>query len=175
MLQNIGLSFDEVEDRLLLTVTEAPADAPPIMHNLHLTRRTCAVWRQVLQAMVDLSAQPPDRLAPATKAAVSSAHHQAMAAKTDLRLEPHTKPLPKQERAALVTQIACGRRRADDRWVLRFACQNRPTLSLYLSDATLHALVQALSLRLKTTAWNLPSLPAEAPPESLARADSPLH
>jgi hypothetical protein len=175
LLQNIGLRFDEPEDRLLLTVSSTSEQGLPIEHRLHLTRRVCGLWRPDLQAMVDLSAQLPDAMAPAAKAAVSNAHHQAMAAQTAVRVERVPATDPEQCRPLLVSRIECGRRRADGRWVLRFETLNNAPLSLFLSDRTLHGLVQALSMRLKATGWNLPALPTESPMAARVRPDAGLH
>ena len=87
MLTNLRLRFDAVEDRLTLRLTVQQANDALVDHVLHLTRRVCATWRQDLQAMIDLSAQAPPTTAPATKAAISNAHHEAMASQAKVRTE----------------------------------------------------------------------------------------
>ena len=112
--------------------------------------------------MVDVSAQAPERLDPVAKAAVSSAHHQAMSSQVPQVVAPRPALTPQSDQApALVTRVMCGRRRSDRRWVLKFERHKLPEMTLILSTPTLHALVDAVSRRIQATAWNLPVMPSE--------------
>lgn len=160
MLQNISVRYDPIEDRLVLRLALRTPEGPQ-EHGLLLTRRLCAVWRQDLQAMVDLSADLPARLDKTAKAVVSAAHHQAVASQVPVRTEPAPPPEQRPTDAHLVTHITCGRRRNDGRWVVKFDLRQRPPLALVLSTPTLHALVDALSRRVQIAGWALPSIASE--------------
>lgn len=163
MLKHLSLRFDPTEDRLLLKLTLQGPGGEEQTELLHLTRRLCAEWRQDLQAMVDLSAQAPDRLDPAARAAVTQAHHQAVASQARTRTEP-ARAMEEPEaltRPALVTKIICGRRRTDAKWVLNFKRRGQPDLGLILASQTLHALVDAVNRRVQSAQWGLSELPVE--------------
>lgn len=162
MLQSLSIRYDQVEDRMVLHLHVKQEAGPTTVHVLQVTRRVCAGWRGDLQAMVDISAQAPARLDPASKAAVSKAHHEAMSSQATVRTEPALpQSAPEHGPALLVTKIACGRRRADGRWVIRFETQSQPPLGLVLSSQTLHALVDALSRRVQTAQWALGQVATE--------------
>lgn len=175
MLQSLNLRYDTAEDRLLLKLVVKAKDGRPTEHWLQLTRRVCAHWRQDLQMMVDMSAQAPQSIHPAAKTALSQAHHQAMVSQAPPRTEPASAPAATAEPAALVTNIVCGRRRDYGSWMVRFERRDRPGLSLFLSAQTLHALFEAVSMRVKTANWDLPALPAESAAPAMQRQDLPLH
>ena len=177
MLKHLSLRFDPTEDRLLLKLTLQTQTGQEATELLHLTRRICVQWRLDLQAMVDLSAQAPERLDPAAKAAVTQAHHQAVASQARTRTEPVS---PSAEPAdhgppALVTKIVCGRRRDDGKWVLSFERKDQPRLGLILSSQTLHALVDAVNRRVQSAQWGLAPLPVEQANASLRQAAPGLH
>jgi hypothetical protein len=161
-----------VEDRLVLRLA-LKTEAGLAEHWLQLTRRLCAAWRQDLQAMVDLSAELPARMDRAAKAVVSAAHHQAVSSQVPVRTEPAPPP-EQQVEAQLVTQITCGRRRNDGRWVVKFELRQRPPLALVLSNPTLHALVDAVSRRVQVAGWASPPMAGERPAGSPPPL-SPLH
>jgi hypothetical protein len=144
-----------------VTQRAAEAGIATVEHALHLTRRVCAALRPDLQAMLDLSAELPAHMDRAAKAAVSSAHHQAMASQVPMRTEPAPGPPPARARPRLVRQAVCGRRRSDRRWVLRFEFEEGQPLSMLLSGTTLHALAGALAKRVQAAQWGLPPLPHE--------------
>lgn len=176
MLKNVSVRFDPIEDRLVLRFTVQPQGQEPQDHWLHLTRRICAGWRQDLQAMVDLSAQPPERLDPAAKAAVSQGHHQAMASQARTRTE--AAPLEADARQPppdLVTKIVSGRRRSDQRWVIQFERRHQPSIGLVLNSQTFHALVEAVTRRIQVADWSLGSLPVEAKPAAIPGSGGALH
>lgn len=160
MLQNISVRYDPVEDRLLLRLT-LRVDGQPVEHWLHLTRRLCISLRQDLQAMVDLSADLPERLDRGARAVVSAAHHQAVASQVPTRTEAAADAPTPADPPVLVTQVVCGRRRGDGRWVVQFHRRGLAPLALVLSNPTLHALVDALSRRVAVAQWALPALPLE--------------
>ena len=165
MLKNIAVAYDPLEDRIVLRLTVLDEGAGMTEHLLHLTRRVCAALRPDLQAVLDLSAEVPASLDRAARAAVSTAHHQAMASLVPVRNEPAMALPPAAVRPRLVQQAICGRRRADQRWVLRFEFgADTPALSMLLSGSTLHALVHALSKRVQAAQWALASLPHEREP-----------
>ena len=176
MLKNLSLRFDPVEDRLTLRlVLQPPGEGAPAEHWLHITRRVCAVWRQDLQAMVDRSAEAPAASAPPAKAALSRAHHQAMASQATVRIEPAASAPAPEQAPDLVTQITCGHRRSDGKWVIRFERRNLPSLSLLLSAQTLHALVDSVSRRIASAGWGLNTLPHETKAVELQGTDARLH
>lgn len=159
MLQDISVRYDPEEDRLVLRLTLL-ADQQTITHWLHLTRRTCSALRKDLQALVDLSAEVPQRLDAVTRQELSNSHHQALASQVPRRVEPASAQ-PPPERPKLVSKAQCGRRRADGRWVLKFETVEQQGLALVLSKPTLHALVDALNKRVTAADWGLSTLPVE--------------
>lgn len=177
MLKYVRLRFDPIEDRLLLSLTMQGPGGQELTELLHLTRRICAGWRQDLQAMVDLSAQAPERMDAAARAAVTQSHHQAVASQARTRTEPSndTAEGDLHGPAALVTKIVCGRRRADGKWVLNFSRKGQPDLGLILASQTLHALVDAVNRRVQTAQWGLQPLPLEQPMPAIAATPSGLH
>jgi hypothetical protein len=154
MLQSISLRFDPIQDRLMMRLV-VRAGAADTTHWLQLTRRVCAAWRLDLQQLVDRSAQAPAQLDVPSKAAVSAAHHAAMASGATLRSVPSIEPGP-TEPPGLVTGIACGQNRGDGRWVIRFDVLANASLTLALSSQTLHALVDMLARHVQEAAWGLP-------------------
>lgn len=160
MLQNLSVRYDPLEDRLVLRFVHK-AETGPVEHWLHVTRRVCASWRQDLQAMVDMSAELPLRMDRAAQAAVSAAHHQVQSSQVPVRTEPAPVEEVRQVTPLLVTEVTCGRRRSDGRWVVKFALKDRAPLALVLSNPTLHALVDAISRRVQVAGWALPAIAAE--------------
>ncbi|MBL0090301.1 MAG: hypothetical protein IPP44_27800 [Ideonella sp.] len=175
MLQNISLRYDPVEDRLAMCLVVHRQGGEAQEHWLHLTRRVCTGWRQDLQAMVDLSAQVPAQMDGASKQAVSAAHHQAMVGQAAVRTDATPSPVEPAITPTLVTKVVCGRRRQDQRWMIRFERLNEPPLSLMLNSKTLHGLVDAVFRRVKVAGWALPPLPAESAPSSGNLPTSILH
>lgn len=175
MLKNLRLRYDAVEDRITMRLTMQPTGEAAVDHSLHLTRRMCAAWRLDLQAALDLSAEAPASTAPSTKAAISNAHHEAMAGQAKVRTEVAEQEPEPDIPPALVTKIVCGRRRDDAKWIVRFERRNLPSLTLQLSSTTLHGLVDALARRIKTAAWGLTALPHETKSIEPLTAGAHLH
>lgn len=169
MLRNVRVRYDGAEDRLVLGLTTA-IDATSVEHSLLLTRRVWIQSRRDLLAMIEASAAPPAHLEPGVQRMLSAAHHQAVAAKTELHNEPSAPVRPAPTDAKLVAAIRCGRRRSDQMWVLAFALADKAELTLIVSDKTLHALVNALTRCETTTGWGLDPLPLAA---SLADTPTP--
>jgi len=178
MLKNLSLRYDAEEDRLLLLLTLLTDEGQERAHALYLTRRLCAAWRQDLQQMVDLSAQVPERLQPALRAAVSKAHHDAQASQARARTEPAPEfaSLSGVPTPMLVSRIRCGRSKGSDAWVIQFDCKGGASLGLRVGSQTLHALVDALSRRVQAAQWGLPTLPVERDaPKAEVAAGPHLH
>ena len=162
MLQSLGLHFDAIEDRLLLRLADGALETPGI--DLLLTRRVCAALRGELQQLADASAQAPERLDAVAKATVSAIHHQALASQVSMRREPAKAAGPRSP-PQLVTGVTCGRRRGDGKWVVRFELRDQPTVTLTLSDQTLHGLIDLLRRQIVNAGWALPAIPADTPPD----------
>ena len=176
MLQSLSLRYDPTEDRMLLHLHVQQPPGPVVVHPLHLTRRLCAQWRQDLQAMVDRSAQAPERMDPAARAAASKAHHDAQSSQARVSTDRPSSELPQPERPPmLVTRIACGQRQSDRRWVVQFETASMPPMTLVLTSQTLHALVDALSRRVQTAQWALPAVASEQRAPAPAAASSHMH
>ena len=160
MLKQIRVRYDPIEDRLFLHVGLSEPDSDLI---LALTRRVFATWRQDLQQMIDLSAELPAAVDKGVKAVVSAAHHRALASQSPVRREPATAETLASAAATqcLVTEVRCGRRRSDRRWVLTFLTREHEPLRLVLGDKTLHGLVEAVLRRARAAHWDLALLPME--------------
>ncbi len=171
MLENIRVRYDDLQDRLLLQLRMG--GAAPGEHHLHLTRRVWSRSRLDMQAMLDVSAAAPQQLPAQTRQAVSTAHHQALAAQARTDRNDAPSPPPVQQ-TQLVTEMQCGRRRTDGKWVLHFKLSDKAELSLILSDVTLHATARALLEQEARAGWGLPELPA-AKPVLTVPATSELH
>lgn len=182
MLNQLRIRYDPREDRLILGLVVESGDGDggnASESTLALTRRVWMRWRQDLQAMLDLSAEVPEAADAPTRRALSAAHHQAQAAQQPVRAEPASASSDRSPGAAaaasaadLVTAVRSGRRKSDRRWVLTFAIQGKPDLSLVLSTRTLHALVGALIKREAVTGWGLAPLPVAS--VAAAAADEPI-
>ncbi len=173
MLKDISVRFDPVEDRLLLRLgLRAPSGN--VDHWLHLTRRICTTWRGDLQAMLDLSADLPQRLDPNVRAMVSAANHQALAKQVPARLEATPGP-PESVTPTLVTGVECGRRRSDGRWVFKFMLRDKASITVVLSGPTLHAFVAAVSDRVQGAAWGLAPMATERAQAAQSQPSTPLH
>lgn len=169
MLKSLNLGYDALEDRLVLRVR---TDESPDDQVLHLTRRVCAQWRVDLERLVDQSAQVPEHLPAATRAAVASAHHQAVAAQAPIRGEPP--PPPPRGPVHLVTGIRCGHNRSNQHWVVQFTAANGGQLNLQLSQQTLHGLVNLLRQQVAKAGWGLPAQASDQAP-STAGLGNALH
>ena len=175
MLENLSLRFDPIEDRIALCIQVRQAGQASQSHWLHLTRRLCAAWRRDLQAMVDQSAQAPAQLDAPVRAALSAAHHEAMHPQVlSQREAPLEKPQANQSHW-LVTQVQCGRRRSDGRWMLGFDCRDQPRLTLFVRSSVLHGLVEALSRQVAKAGWAIESQPTERKVQPAPAAASQLH
>lgn len=159
MLESISIKFDPVEDRLLLRVRSRDGEGVSREQALHLTRRVCAHWGRQVQAMVELSAEVPQRLDRPARQAMAVSHHQAMAHQANYRPPAPEEARPPEQAPVLVTDITCGRRRSDGRWVMKFELQRQAPMSLVLSGRTMHGVIDLLARRLKDTGWGLAPLP----------------
>lgn len=170
MLHQIRVRYDELEDRLQLTL-----QTQELTHHLLLTRRVWLQVRQLLQQLLDASAMTPAGLPAPVRAGITAAHHHALATQTTARRETDLK-LGAPAGAALVTGLRVGRRKtaaaaqSPPSWLLRFERHEQPELRMTLSDKTLHALISALLQREDTAQWSLPALPAKS---ALAWQDKP--
>lgn len=169
MPESLSLRFDAVEDRIILRLVADDAE-----QWLQLTRRVCMQWRLDLQTLVDASAQAPSRLDPMARAGISSAHHQAMAAQATVRKEPTAGPATPAIVPQLVTGIACGKRRSDGRWIVRFTTREGRDWTVQLTGESLHGLVDVLNRQVQLAHWALPPMPAQAEVPAASGA-SPLH
>lgn len=169
VLTSLSLRFDAVEDRIVLRLVADDAE-----QWLQLTRRVCMQWRLDLQTLVDASAQVPQRLNPAVRASISSVHHRAMAAQATLRKLPVVERLPPAGIQNLVSGIACGKRRSDGRWIVRFTTREGRDWTVLLTSESLHGLVEVLNAQVQAANWALAPMPLQAlAPQGSDR--SPLH
>lgn len=170
MLKRLVLRYDAVEDRIVLRLVTEQAE-----HWVHLTRRLTTQWRRDLDVVIERSAQVPERLDPVARATVAQAHHQAMVTQAQVRAErrdevpaPPARPLPE-----LAIGVACGQRRDDGRWLIRFAFPQDRHYTVALSAESLHGLVEVLDVQMRKAGWQ-PASNAPTPPFP-ASAAHPLH
>ena len=157
MLRQVKVRYDQLEDRLQLTLFTDPQ-----AHHLVLTRRIWIGARLAFQHILERSSEVPKVLPAGLRSHVVASHHYAMSA-----LTPATCKTDSEERvpteASLVTAIRFGERSATPprlgrAWFIRFDRLNRPQLTLALNDKTLHALVSALRQCEVAAQWSLPAL-----------------
>lgn len=155
MLDRLRISFLPVEDRLeLVLVTKAPAS----VHRLHLTRRVTRHWLEQLARMIELSAEAPAELQPATRQTIAALNHESLAARAKVgasSADPTLLALAQSAVPVLVTGIECGRHTSSARWVLRFAFVSGESVSLNLTSETLHGAIDLLARQLQATDWGL--------------------
>lgn len=170
MLKRLVLRYDPVEDRIVLRLVTEQSE-----HWVHLTRRVTTQWRRDLDVVIERSAQVPERLDPVARTTVAQAHHQAMAAQAQVRAERRdeapelaARPVPE-----LVVGVACGQRRDDGRWLIRFAFPQERHCTVALSAESLHGLVEVLDVQMRKAGWQ----PASSAPTTPlpASAANPLH
>ncbi len=157
MLQDIAVRYDELEDRLVVMVSAMESGAR-VRHTMWITRRVWSSARADIRKMIDMSAAVPETASPAAVQAISAVHHDALATQVVTRKERVSLPVagPKPD---LVTELRCGRRRDDKRWVLIFLRPPKPELTLNLADKTLHGVFKLLTSQEESTRWMLPALP----------------
>ena len=172
MLKGLNLRFDPVEDRLLLRLLVDEHDTAG-EQRLHLTRRVCTAWRRDLQACVDASAEVPERLDAPARAALSAAHHQAMASMASVHRE-RAAASADDDRPQLVVGIACGRRKDDGRWAIRFDTQAGRAWTIFLTPQTLHGLVDLLTAQIRHAGGALEPMATEQAAPVVA-GTLPLH
>lgn len=168
MLKNIRIRWDPIEDRLVLRLT-SEVDGRESDHWLQVTRRVAAGWRRDLDKLVQKSAQVPERFDPHIKATLAASHHQAVAQQAPLRVEP-PQTTETQGPTELVTQVRCGQRKTSNDWVQLFDLRNGATLTLNMTDTTLHGFVKALDNQLSQAGWGI----VPAAPEVSAESAQPL-
>ncbi len=165
MLDRLTIRYSEREDRLELRIlTREPARE----YWFHLTRRVTRDWLAQLARMVEMSADVPPGVDPATKRAIAASHHEALASQVTYQrdvaksgqLERVTGDTPE-----LVSRVECGRRKDGQRWLLRFRYGDRQSVGLTVTSATLHGVIELLRRRLEQCQWGLAFLPsADAKP-----------
>jgi hypothetical protein len=170
MLKRIVLRYDPVEDRILVRLV-----TDQTQHGVLLTRRLATRWRHDLDVVIERSAQLPERLDPVARATIAQAHHQAMAAQAQLRAERRDEvpPMPMRPVPELAVGVACGQRRSDGRWLIRFTFAQDRECTVALSPESLHGLVEVLDIQMRKAGWlPPPSAPATPLPPTSA---NPLH
>lgn len=172
MLKNIRIRWDPIEDRLILRLT-SHIEGKDSDHWLQVTRRVAAGWRQDLEKLVHLSAQVPERFDPYVKATLAASHHQAVAQQAPMRVEPPD-VTEVQGPTALVTLVRCGRHNKTQDWIQQFDLRTGATLTLNMTDTTLHGFVTALDNQLTQAQWGIVPAAPHAP-ENTASATSGLH
>lgn len=168
MLKNIRIRWDPIEDRLILRLT-SHVDGKDVDHWLQVTRRVAAGWRRDLGQLADRSAQIPERFDPHVKATLAAGHHHAVAQQAPMRVEP-VETTETQGPTELVRQIRCGQRKSSGDWVQLFDLCNGATLTLNMTDTTLHGFIKALDNQLAQSQWGIlpPVLPPPIDPPPLA-------
>lgn len=164
MLKSLSLTYDAVEDRMLLRVIEQRPEGD-VDHWLHLTRRVCAKWRHDMQGVLEMSAetataQPTRELPPKARAAVSAAHHQEVAKQVPVKRDPPTLA-PASVTPTLVTRVVCGKKHGQELWVVSMDLRNGQNMALTIDSRMMHGLVSVLGEQVRSAQWQLPALPAE--------------
>ena len=171
MLQDIATRYDPTEDRLVVVLTFRQGEEIR-KQSLWLTRRVWAKGRADFHRMIDLSAGLPAEASPQAVRAISAGNHEAMSRLIPIRKER----IPPSLDAAgpdLVTHLRCGRHRSTQKWVLTFARDNKPEITLSLTDKTMHALFRLLTQQEARMDWGLPNTPL-LQPQRLSGV-TPLH
>ena len=174
MLHSVRIRFDPLEDRLELVIRVDDDGA----YRLHLTRRIAVKLASQLQILAGWSAAVPDTVDPVTRGSITASHHTALAAHASIApAAPSASPLVVHtgERPVLVSDVQCGRRNGDEKWMLAFHYGERETLSLALEQATLHGIIELLRRKLQEAQWGLTLLPEPAPAQGAAAPAKVVH
>ena len=170
MLHSVRIRFDSLEDRLEVVIRVNEDGA----YRFHLTRRMTVKLASQLQILAAWSAAVPESVDPVTRGSIAASHHSALAAQSAFTPSPKpATPLTVHtgERPMLVTDVRCGRRTEDDKWLLSFRYAKKETLSLILQQSTLHGIIELLRRQLAEARWGLTLLPeAEAQASAAAHA-----
>lgn len=174
MLRSVRIRFDPVADRLEWVIRVGDDGA----YRFHLTRRMAVKLASQLQILAVWSAAVPESVDPVTRGSITASHHSALAAQATFAPSPTpASPLVVHtgEQPMLVTDVQCGRRNEDDKWLLAFRYGERETLSLVLAQATLHGIIELLRRKLKEAEWGLTLLAEPAPAHSEAALAKVMH
>ncbi len=174
MLHSVKIRFDPLEDRLELVIRVDEDGA----YRFHLTRRMTVKLASHLQVLAVWSAEVPASVDPVTRGSITATHHSALAAQASIGTStPPDKPLLVHtgDRPVLVTDVQCGRRNEDDKWLLAFKFGPAETLSLVLQQATLHGIIELLRRKLKDADWGLSLLPERAAEQGAAAPAKVMH
>lgn len=158
MLHSVQIRFDPTEDRLEVTVRVNDDGA----YRFHLTRRLTMKLASQLQILATWSAEVPVSVDPVTRGSITASHHSAVAAQATFGPgKPPPGPLTVHtgERPVLVTDVQCGRRQEDGKWLLGLRYAGQETLSLVLQQSTLHGIIELLRRKLKEADWGLTLVP----------------
>ena len=160
MLDRLTVRYSADEDRLELRIlTRDPARE----YRFHLTRRVTRDWLAQLAKAVDMSAEVPAGVDPATKRAIARSHHEALAAQVRYEgagADPAGLERMTGEKPALIKRVECARRKDGQRWLLRLRYGDGQGLALTIAPATLHGVIELLRKRLQECEWGLAFLPS---------------
>ena len=174
MLHSVRIRFDPQEDRLDVVIRVGDDGA----YRFHLTRRMAVKLASQLQILAVWSAAVPESVDPVTRGSITASHHTALAAQASFAPSPPpASPLLVHtgERPMLVSDVQCGRRNEDEKWLLAFRYGERDTLSLVLQQATLHGIIELLRRKLKEAEWGLTLLPEPTAGQSAAAQAKAMH
>ena len=159
MSQALALTYDPVEDRLLLALTDGNGQE----RELHLTRRFTRLLVRRLEGLAERTAQAPAGVDAGQRESLAALHHDAQAGKVPIEKTRRPTPPPDARRPALATGVRTGRtRNPPERWIVEFQLQDGKTVKLTLSVRLLHGFIELIRRRLPATEWGVELLPEPA-------------
>ena len=167
-LNQLNISFDPLEDRLLLRMTSGTKDALT-EYRLWLTRRLVKLLWPVLNKMLETDTTLLSRVSGDNRKAVLEFQQEAALSKADFAT-PYTKEekqTPLGPKPLLVSRIQAGKGQ-DGRQILSLKTADNQGINISLTPHTIHSIKKLLVNSIKKAGWDLtpPAPDAVQKPES---------
>ncbi|MFO1198326.1 MAG: hypothetical protein U1E86_15275 [Burkholderiaceae bacterium] len=153
----LAVGYDAEEDRVQLSFTLTDGKR----RSVYLTRRITRALVARLTQVAGTTAEVPAAASPQDRRNLAALHHDAVAHRLPISSQPR-KPPAEDERPPLVVDIRFARHKSNGRWMLKFVCRERASLTLELTTEMLHGFIELIRRRLPSTGWDLELLSAPA-------------
>jgi len=155
-LNQLKITFDPVEDRLLLSMTAGQADAL-VEYQILLTRRFVRLFWQVLEQMLQADISTDPRITPINRDAVMKFKQEAALAQADFSTPYSTKtPLTPLGTKPLLVSKMQARKGPEGKQTLSLQTQNGQAINLAMNTTLIHSIRKLLADAVKKAEWDLP-------------------